>query len=204
MDKIITQCSHCNAKFKLGSEKVGKKIRCPKCKGVFVVQEVAAKAKPVPEPAPPQVAPPPKPEEPKVAPAPPPVAETPPPAPVVEEVVPLKERPRPLQVKDFFETQHMRFIAEKAEGVNAHISYNITGDAGGQWTVIIRNGELEVNEGADPAAKSHVKMTSKSYLKIAMGKLDSRVAFMLGKLKIKGDKASLASVRQCFKVPDVK
>ena len=169
-----------------------------------MVQEVAAKAKPAPEPAPPQVAPPPKPEEPKVAPAPPPVAETPPPAPVVEEVVPLKKRPRPLQVKDFFETQHMRFIAEKAEGVNAHISYNITGDAGGQWTVIIRNGELEVNEGADPAAKSHVKMTSKSYLKIAMGKLDSRVAFMLGKLKIKGDKASLASVRQCFKVPDVK
>ncbi len=197
MEKIITQCSHCNAKFKLGSEKVGKKIRCPKCKEVFVVQGVAAKAQPVVK-----TAPPPKPEEPKVAPAPPPV-EKPEPAPAAEELVPLKDRPRPLQVKDFFETQHTRFIPEKAEGLYAHISYTITGDGGGAWTVTIKDGEVHLKEGADASAKSHVKMSAKTYLKIAAGKLDSRVAFMLGKLKVKGDKATLASVRQCFNVAEL-
>ena len=46
-------------------------------------------------------------------------------------------------------------------------------------------------------------MTAKTYLKLAQGKLDGRVAFMLGKIKLKGDKASVASVRGCFKVPEI-
>lgn len=117
--------------------------------------------------------------------------------------MPLKNRPRPLKVKDFFETQHTRFIPEKAEGVNAHISYNITGDDGGEWTLIVKNGACDIHPGPDPSAKSQVRMTSKTYLKLAQGKLDGRVAFMLGKIKIKGDKTSLATVRQCFQVPEV-
>lgn len=202
MDKIITQCSNCQAKFKLGSDRLGKKIRCPKCKGVFVVEEVGAK--PAPKPATPEPAPAPKPEEPKAAPAPPPVEEQAPAPEAKEEVVPLEERPHPLKVKDFFETQDMRFLPEKAEGADIHISYTITGDEGGEWTVIIKDGTMEVKEGADPTAKSHVKMSSKTYLKIAIGKLDSRVAFMLGKVRVKGDKASLAAYRQCFKVANIK
>lgn len=202
MEKIITQCSNCQAKFKLGEEKLGKKIRCPKCKGVFVVAKLGGAAKPAPKPATPK---------PKAAPAPPaaktpaapPVEEQAPAPAAVKEVVPLKERPRPLQVKDFFETQHTRFLPEKAEGVHAHISYNITGDGGGEWTLLVDNGTCDVHPGGDPSAKSHARMTSKTYLKLAQGKLDGRVAFMLGKIKIKGDKASLATVRECFRKPEI-
>jgi putative sterol carrier protein len=46
-------------------------------------------------------------------------------------------------------------------------------------------------------------MTAKTYLKLAQGKLDGRVAFMLGKIKIKGDRASLATVRECFRIPEL-
>jgi predicted Zn finger-like uncharacterized protein len=208
VEKIITQCSNCQAKFKLGGDKVGKKIRCPKCKGVFVVQELGKTA----APAAPKPAPAPKPEQPKAAPTPPPIPKAPP-APAVsepepapepkQEVVLLKDRPRPLKVCDFFETQFMRFLPEKAEGVNAHISYEITGEGGGFWTLIVNNGTCQIREGADPTAKSHAKMTVKTYLKLAQGKLDGRVAFMLGKIRIKGDKSSLATVRECFEVPQV-
>ncbi len=203
MEKIITQCSNCQAKFKLGGDKIGKKIRCPKCKGVFVVKEIGVHAKP-PTPTPP-------PEQPQPAPA-PPVAETPAAPPVEEspaapaaqqEVVPLKKRPRPLKVSDFFETQHTRFIPEKAIGVNAHISYDITGEGGGQWTLIVKDGTCDIRPGGDPSAKTRAKMTAKTYLKLAEGKLDGRVAFMLGKIKLKGDKASVATVRGCFEVPKV-
>ena len=207
MEKIITQCSNCETKFKLDADKLGKKIRCPKCKGVFVVEEIGAAAKPEPAKAVPTR----KPEPPKAAPTPPPAAKVPsappvekePAAKAAPEVVPLKDRPRPLKVKDFFETQFMRFIPEKAEGVNAHISYDITGEEGGQWTLIVKNGTCDIRPGPDPSAKSHARMTSKTYLKLAQGKLDGRVAFMLGKIKIKGDKSSLATVRECFEVPDV-
>jgi predicted Zn finger-like uncharacterized protein len=202
VEKIITQCSNCQTKFKLGGEKIGKKIRCPKCKGVFVVAELGGAPKPAQKPAAPK---------PQAAPAPPaakapaaPPAKEQAPAPAAEkEVVPLKDRPRPLQVKDFFETQHFRFIPEKAEGVNAHISYNITGEGGGEWTLIVDNGTCTIRPGGDPSAKSQARMTSKTYLKLAQGKLDGRVAFMLGKIKIKGDKASLATVRECFKTPEI-
>ena len=94
-------------------------------------------------------------------------------------------------------------IPEKAEGVNAHVSYDITGDGGGQWTLIVNHGTCEIRSGPDPTAKSHAKMTAKTYLKLAQGKLDGRVAFMLGKIKIKGDKTSLATVRECFRVPEL-
>jgi predicted Zn finger-like uncharacterized protein len=204
VEKIITQCPHCKSKFKLGNDKLGKKIRCPKCKGVFEVQEIGAKPKAA---APPAQS---KPQAPKPGPTrAAPVAKTPAtaasqPAPAAQDVVPIEQRPRPLQPKDFFETQHMRFLPEKAQGVNAHIWYEITGESGGSWTVIIRNGGCELKEGPDPGAKTHVKMSAKTYMKIALGKLDSRVAFMLGKIRIKGDKQSVVSVRECFKVADVK
>lgn len=192
MEKIITQCSNCQAKFKLGNDKVGKKIRCPKCKGIFVVAELGG----TPAAAETQATP-------AAAPAAPPVEERTPAPPAEQEVVPLKDRPRPLQVKDFFETQHMRFIPEKAEGVNAHISYNITGEGGGEWSLVVSNGKCEIRQGGDPSAKTHARMTSKTYLKLAMGKLDGRVGFMLGQIKIKGDKASVATVRECFEKPEV-
>ena len=118
-------------------------------------------------------------------------------------MVPLKKRPRPLKVSDFFETQHTRFIPEKAEGVDAHISYDITGEGGGQWTLIVKDGKCEIRPGADPTAKTHAKMTAKTYLRLAEGKLDGRVAYMLGKIKLKGDKSSVATVRGCFKVPEL-
>jgi predicted Zn finger-like uncharacterized protein len=204
VEKIITQCSNCQAKFKLGCDKVGKKIRCPKCKGVFVVAELGgapkqAAPKPASKPAAPKAPASPAAEAPAAPPA-----EEQAPAPAAEkQVAPLKERPRPLQLKASFETQHTRFIPEKAEGVKAHISYNITGDGGGEWTLIVDNGTCNIHSGGDPSAKSQVRMTSKTYLKLAQGKLDGRVAFMLGKIKIKGDKASLATVRECFKVPEI-
>jgi predicted Zn finger-like uncharacterized protein len=196
--KIIAQCSNCQAQFKLDREKIGKKIKCPKCANVFVVAEKKAEVKPAaPKAAPTRPSPKAAPAQPAAkAPVAPP-AEKPQPAPAAKEVVPLEQRPHPLKVRDFLETQFMRFIPEKAQGVDAHISYDF-GDEGGQWTIIIRNGQCEIKEGPDPSAKSHVKMKAETYMKIATNQLDSRVAFMLGKLKIKGDKQSLATVRECF------
>jgi len=194
VEKVITQCPHCQSKFKLGSDKLGKKIKCPKCKGIFVVEElkrkpkVASKPAAAPQPAASEAAP----QQPEAAPA----------SPAAEEPkrVPLQERRRPLTVRDFMETQSDRFMPEKAQGVDAHISYTFAekGKEPEQWNLKIQNGTCEVTEGPDPTAKSHVKMKAETYLKMATDQLDGRVAFMLGKLKIKGDKTSLATVRECF------
>lgn len=212
MEKIITECPHCSKKYKLTSDKVGKKIRCPNCKDVFEVQAVAAIPKTAPKPAEKEAPPRPRPAKPKAAPV-QPIAKTPqvPPtarqqsASAVQEVVPLEQRPRPLKVRDFMETQHTRFLPEKAQGVDIHVSYAFVekGKEPEHWTVKIQNGMCEFKEGPDPSAKSQVKMKPETYLKMATNQLDPRVAFMLGKMKIKGDKASVASLRQCFTPPNV-
>ena len=204
-EKIIAQCTSCQAKLKVDPEKIGKKVKCPKCQTIFTVENPEAAPKSVTPPAAPRV------EKPKAAPAAPPTAKptaaaqepkapAPAPTPAAPAFVALKDRPRPLQPKDFFETQHTRFLPEKAEGVDASVSYTIEGEGGGEWSLIVKNGTCEIREGGNPSAKTHAKMSSKTYLQLAMGKLDGRVGFMLGKIKIKGDKASVATVRECFRV----
>ncbi len=201
-DKIIAQCANCQAKLKVDAEKIGKKVKCPKCQTIFTVEDSEAASKSLMPPAEPRA------EKPKAAPSAPPTAKPTaaaqepkmPEEPAAPAFVPLKDRPRPLQPKDFFETQHTRFLPEKAEGVDAAISYTIEGEGGGEWSLTVKDGKCEIREGGNPSAKTHAKMSSKTYLQLAMGKLDGRVGFMLGKIKIKGDKASVATVRECFRV----
>ena len=45
MSQLFTQCTGCNAKLKIKSpDAAGKKIRCPKCKEVFIVKLMKAKS----------------------------------------------------------------------------------------------------------------------------------------------------------------
>lgn len=209
--KIIIQCPGCKSKYKMDKAKIpdeGKKIKCPKCTRVFIVKKPkeTAGSKPVP----------PSSEKPKETPkqsltakqSPLPKSQ-PQPAPVKEEkkgYVPLKDRPRPLTCRDLFETMHERFIPEKAQGFDATIAYSISGDSsdkGGEWTVRVIDQKCIVKEGIDPTAPTKVSVKAKDYMKIATGKMDGRVAFMLGKIKIKGDKTPLAGFRELFRKPEI-
>jgi putative sterol carrier protein len=184
----------------------GKKIKCPKCTRVFIVKKPkeTASSKPVP----------PSSEKPKETPKQSLTSQQSPlpkpqPAPIKEEkkgYVPLKDRPRPLTCRDLFETMHERFIPEKAQGFDATIAYSISGDSsdkGGEWTVRVIDQKCIVKEGIDPTAPTKVSVKAKDYMKIATGKMDGRVAFMLGKIKIKGDKTPLAGFRELFRKPEI-
>ena len=170
--KILTQCSNCLAKFKVDAERIGKKLKCPKCQSMFTVFDA---------------------DEIEI------LEDTTATLLVSASGVPLEHRPRPLQPRDFFETQHARFLPEKANSVNASITYVIEGDGGGAWTVTVKNGRCDIREGADPTASTQVKMSAKTYLQLAMGKLDARVVFMLGRIMIKGDTTSAKTIGECFR-----
>ena len=49
-------------------------------------------------------------------------------------------------VKETFDAMAGRFRAEKAAGVNATIQYDITGDQGGTWNAVIKDGACKVSE----------------------------------------------------------
>lgn len=81
------------------------------------------------------------------------------------------------------------FKPDKAEGVNASIRYNLTGDGGSVWTSVIADGACNVVEGdAEIETPSlNLNMDAAEYIEMMAGRLDAMQAFMMGKIKVQGD-----------------
>jgi len=90
-------------------------------------------------------------------------------------------------VKETFDAMAGRFQPSKATGVNATIQYDISGDEGGTWHAVIKDGTCAVNQGAAAAPNLTLGMSSQDWLDMIGGKLSGQMAFMSGKLKLKGD-----------------
>jgi putative sterol carrier protein len=91
-------------------------------------------------------------------------------------------------VKETFDLMPTKFKAANAAGVNKTIQYDISGDGGGTWHAVIKDGACTVNSGAAASAPDlTVTMASSDWLDMIGGKLNGQMAFMSGKLKLKGD-----------------
>jgi putative sterol carrier protein len=103
-------------------------------------------------------------------------------------------------VKETFDAMASRFRAEKAAGVNATIQYDIAGDQGGTWNAVIKDGTCAVNAGAAATPSLTLAMTSQDWLDMVGGKLSGQMAFMSGKLKLKGDMGLAMKIGGLFQV----
>jgi putative sterol carrier protein len=90
-------------------------------------------------------------------------------------------------VKETFDLMPTKFKSANAGGVNKTIQYDISGDGGGTWHAVIKDGTCTVNPGAASAPDLTVTMASSDWLDMIGGKLNGQMAFMSGKLKLKGD-----------------
>lgn len=61
-------------------------------------------------------------------------------------IPPKKEMSIREYILDMFATLGKRFQPQKAEGQDVSIGYDIGGEDGGKWTVIIRKGECVLKE----------------------------------------------------------
>lgn len=91
------------------------------------------------------------------------------------------------QIKELFEKLPSVFKADKAKGLNLVFQYDITGEGGGKWHVIVNDGKCEVKEGTHPSPSVTLMMDSSTYLAMAERKLTGMQAYMSGKLKISGN-----------------
>jgi putative sterol carrier protein len=90
-------------------------------------------------------------------------------------------------VKETFDAMPGRFRADKAAGTNATIQYDISGDGGGTWNAVIKDGTCAVNAGAAQNPSLTLAMTAQDWLDMLSGKQSGQMLFMTGKLKVKGD-----------------
>jgi len=103
-------------------------------------------------------------------------------------------------VKETFDQMGSRFRADKAQGMNATIQYDITGDDGGTWNAVIKDSACTVGAGAAANPNLTLTMSSKDWLDLVSGKLSGQMAFMSGKLKLKGDMGLAMKVGGLFQV----
>lgn len=83
----------------------------------------------------------------------------------------------------------------KVEGFAGTLFFEITGDAGGTWTVHIEDGKVDVKSGQVGEAGFSVKMKDVNFVKMMNGEISGPNAFMTGKLKFKGDVAKAMKLR---------
>jgi len=101
-------------------------------------------------------------------------------------------------VKETFDAMPGRFKADRAQGVNAVVQYDITGEGGGTYHVEITDGGCAVKEGAAASPKLTLTMAAQDWVDMVTGKLNPQMAFMSGKLKHKGDMALLMRLGGMF------
>lgn len=93
----------------------------------------------------------------------------------------------PTSSKQVFEQMPGRLNKEAAKGMNAVYQFDLSGDGGGKWAVLINNEQCQIQEGAHPSPNVTISMSAKDHLDLLTGKLNGQMAFMTGKLRIQGD-----------------
>ena len=103
-------------------------------------------------------------------------------------------------VNETFDAMTSKFRPDKAQGVNAVIQYDIAGDQGGTWHAVIKDGACMVQSGAAPSPTLTLNMSAQDWLDMIGGKLSGQMAFMSGKLKLKGDMGLAMKLGSLFQV----
>ncbi len=101
-------------------------------------------------------------------------------------------------VKEVFGKMPEVFNANAAKGLNVVFQYVITGDNGGSWNVVVKDGACQVSEGAHASPSVTLTMSGDTWLGIVNKQTNGMQAFMTGKLKASGDIMLAQRIEQLF------
>ncbi len=93
-----------------------------------------------------------------------------------------------MTAKDILETEipnRLKAKPDMVKDLNAVIHFNITGDAGGTWTLDCTKAENWVSAGANGTPKMTITASADDFLKITTKQMNAQMAAMQGKLKFK-------------------
>jgi putative sterol carrier protein len=91
------------------------------------------------------------------------------------------------EVAKIFPQMAERFDPAKAEGIDALIQFDLSGDNGGVYWLRLSEGRAEAGEGRIENARMTLVSSADDFAAMMTGGLNPMQAFMTGKIKIKGD-----------------
>ena len=90
------------------------------------------------------------------------------------------------------------FNPDTAKGVNAVVQVNASGEGGGNYSMHIANGTMDVKEGVAESPNVTINVAAKDWVDIIKGQPDPTKAFMTGKLKITRDLGLMMRFQRMF------
>ena len=87
--------------------------------------------------------------------------------------------------KEFFDNLQASIKPEKIQGINATYQWDITDT--GKWYATLSDDGATVAEGEADDANITITVSEENWLAIVAGTLAPQMAFLTGKIKIKGD-----------------
>ncbi len=90
---------------------------------------------------------------------------------------------------------------DKVKGMNAIYQFDLTGEGGGERWVKLADGAGEMGTGQAESPNITITMAATDFMDLVAGKLDGTMAFMSGKLKVKGDMGLAMKMASLFKRP---
>jgi len=96
------------------------------------------------------------------------------------------------------ESMPARFKPEKAEGVSLKIGYDLSGEGGGAWTMVIKDQTCTLTQGLDSDCSVTMRMASDVFVGLNTGTIDPGAAFGSGQVKIDGDIMAAGTTAKLF------
>ena len=87
-------------------------------------------------------------------------------------------------VKEFFNKLPEKVSPEAIEGMETVFHFNFSGEEDGAHTVIIKDQQLEIEEGLQGEPECIISGKSENFLQVLNGKLNPMMALMTGKMKV--------------------
>lgn len=95
--------------------------------------------------------------------------------------------PELMSVKPIFAAMPQSVNKEAAKAANTVYQFNLNGEGGGHFTVIIRHGECIVEEGVRETPDVTISATAADYMNIVAGSYPFGLAYINGRVRIEGD-----------------
>ena len=101
-------------------------------------------------------------------------------------------------VKEVFGKMPDVFNPSAAQGMDAVFQFEITGEGGGNWNVIVKDGVCQIQEGTHDSPTVTLTMSGETWLGMVNKEVNGMQAFMSGQLKASGDIMLAQRIEQLF------